>query len=595
MNKLLWYLEGAGFPEYPGANVTTLNITYASTNDPSLTALKATIVYPTGATNLPVLICGHGYHETVSDMNTADNNLTRWARLGYLVLACEGRGNNGSSGGQDDAGRETMDVYDGLQYVITNHSDKIALGRYSLLGFSGGGASSLLLATRYPDLFQSVTDFFGISDWEAWYNQEPARQASLASAIGGTPVALPDEYDSRKAVDGIAVNFMGFLSMFHDEDDASVEVSHSRNVQTAYINAGRTDYYYNESNSGSAYRWTHAYPLSSNDLNEAEALWKNRPKTTAIQTIATSGTLKILGMLVTKRFTVYMNDGSYLNSGRSRFGTLVYNTVTNSYQVTNEGANYAVVSIVTSSGLVATGVLDAGETYSFTPVTIAVDGDTPILWIDAASKKLLSGSDVSVITDRTGGPQYQGYSLTYVTNRPELLSTDINSLPAIDFLSTNSEGFSGLRRPDLQGIGAFTCIEVSTGTIIDHGAGATNQTQFAVLSGGNYFYAVSNAGAASGSDGGAATYLVRSLIFDGSQSGNAARLVRRENKAAQSVSFTGTIPATTESHASSVFGIGKRSYSATYFSGKLAEIQIFSSALADVGDKEDILKTKYGI
>jgi pimeloyl-ACP methyl ester carboxylesterase len=583
------------YPEYQGAAVTTSNITYASVNDPTLTALKATLTYVTGATNLPILICGHGYHETVADMNTADNNLTRWARLGYFIIAVEGRGNNGSSGVQDDAGRETMDVYDALQYVITNHSDKVVVDRISLLGFSGGGASALLMATRYPDLFQSATDFFGISDWSAWYTQEPARQAALVSDIGGTPAAKPDEYAARKTIESLATNFQGYLTMFHDADDASVEVSHSQNVAAAYVTAGRTDYYYSESNSGSADRWLHAYPLSSNDLNDAEPIWKNRGKTEPIRTIATSGTLKIIGMVKTKRFTVYMNDGSYLNAGRSRFGTLVYNTVSNSYEVTNDSSLPAVVSIVTVDGLVATGVLAAAEAYTFTPVTIAIDGNTPIIWFDAASKKLLSASDVTTIADKTGGIGFQGYAWTYTANRPALLSTDINSLPAIEFVAASSEGFSGLRRSDIQGLSAFTFVEVSTGTIIDHGVGATVQTQFTTLSGGQNFTAINNGGSTYGQDAQAASYKVRSVIYDGSQSTNATKLIRRDDKVQQSLSFTGTIPTTNESNTSSVFGIGKRSYSANYFDGKIAEFMIYNTALSDVGDKEDILKTKYAI
>jgi len=383
--------------------------------------------------------------------------------------------------------------------------------------------------------------------------------------------------------------------MFHDTGDASVDVNQSQRVRDMYVAASRTDYFYSETTTGSPNRWLHAYPLAANQLHNAEPLWKNNGKIQPIQTIATSGTLKILGMLKTKRFTVYMNDGSYLNSGRSRFGTLVYNTLTNSYQVTNDSANYAVVSIVTDSGLVATGVLAAAETFTFTPTTIVVDGNTPIVWFDAASKKLLSASDVTVITDKTGGPQYQGYSWTFIGSRPALLSSDINSLPAIEFVAASTEGLLGLRRPDLQALGLFTFIEVGTGTIIDHGAGATSQTQFSVLSGGDYYYAISNGGSSFGNDTGNNSYLVRSVIFNGSLGSNSLRLVRRENKSAQTVTFTGTIPATTESNVSSVFGIGKRSYDASNFNGKIAEFMIFNIDLADVGDKEDILKTKYNI
>lgn len=584
-----------GFPEYPGASVTTENITYASVNNPALTALKATLVYVTGATNLPVLICGHGYHETVADLNTAENNLTRWARLGFFILAVEGRGNNGSSGTQDDGGRETMDVYDALQYVITNHSGKIALGRYGTLGFSGGGASALLLSTRYPDLFVSSIDFFGISDWGAWYNEQPSRQAGLQAAIGGTPVTKPDEYAARKTTTAFATNFQGYWMGFHDTADVSVAVTHSQAVAAAMVTAGRTDYAYNESTVGSTYRWSHAYPLSTNDLHQAEPLWKNQLKTRSINTVQSSGTLKIAGMLKTKLFTIYMNDGNYLTAGMSRFGTVVYNMTNNTFQITNDSAGTAVISIRREdNGFVATGVLDAAETYTFSPVTLQVDSDTPIMWFDAGSKLLLSGSDVTAIADKTGGPQYQGYALSFITARPGILATDINSLPAIDFVAASTEGLVGARRTDLQGIGAFTYIEVGTGTIIDHGFSANAQTQFGVLSGGSYFYAINNGSAANGSDAGTATYLVRTTIFNGAGAGNSTRLLRRENKVAQTVTFSGTIPATTENSAS-VFGVGKRSYSANYFTGKIAEFMIFNSVLADVGDKEDILKAKYAI
>lgn len=606
MRKILydwWAGSSEEFPEYPGADVTTDQVVYSSSTDPAITTLKATVVYPTSGTNLPVKLVIHGYHETAADVdNGANANFTRWARLGYLVVGVEMRGSNGSSGSFDDGGREVMDCYDALQYAITTYSAIISLNRYSVLGFSHGGAITYLLACRYPDLFQDVTVFFGISDHGVdatfgWYQQEPGRQATLSTAIGGTPAAVPDNYGARYSKSAIATNYMGFISIFHDDQDTSVDVSHSRRVVDEYDSALRTDYYYNESTTSSLDRWLHQYPSASNDIHDAEPLWKTNAKTKPVNTVPASGTLKILGLINTKSFIVNMNDGDFLNAGRSRFGTLVYNMANNTFEVTNDSDNYAVVSIYRKdNGHVATGVLAAAETYVFTPTTIVVDGDTPIMWFDAGSKVLLSGSDITAITDKTGGPQYQGYALTHTGNRPALLSTDINSLPALEFVSASTEGLVGGRRRDLQNIGAFTFISVGTGTIIDHGQSSSVQTQFDVLSGGTtYFYAINNGSAANGSDAGTATYLVRSTIFDGSQGTNATRLVRRENKIAQTVSFSGTIPATTENNSASVFGIGKRSYSANFFGGKSAEFMIFNSALADVGDKEDILKAKYVI
>lgn len=595
-------ISDGGFPEYPSNEPLTEQIlTYSSSIDPSVSTLRIrTFQVTTPSTLLPVIIVGHGYEQTAEDIG--DDNLRRFARYGYLVLAPELRGSAGSggnSGSIDAAGREVYDVYDGYVYALSQfvnaHPDRV-----SVVGFSGGGGTGLNLVTRFPDLFQVMVDYFGISDYGSdttygWYQQAAARQASLQTAIGGTPAAKPDEYAARYAKRDIASNFTGYLFMFHDDQDASVDVSHSQRVRDEYVSAGRTDYTYIQTTTGSNPRADHEYPSGSNTLEGFEAYWKLKPKTQAVQTVPTSGTLEINGRLKTKRFHIQMTDANYLNAGRSRIGTVVYDTVANTYSITNNSTLYAVVTVLLPDGRVATAVLDASETFVLTPVTIVVDGDTPVVWLDAASKKLLSVADVTVISDKTGGPQCQGYSFQFITARPALLATDINSLPAIDFNAIGTEGLVGIRHPSLQGLGAFTFISVNTGAIVDHGFSANAQTQFETLVVATNFSAVNNGSAANGSDAQIASYLVRTTIFDGSGGSNATRLIRRENKVAQALTFSGTIPAATESNASSVFGIGKRSYSANYFGGKIAEFMIFNSVLADVGDKEDILKAKYAI
>ncbi len=577
--------------------------TYASANDgPTLPALKATLVYPTGKTNLPVLICLHGYHDNVAGLDgPVVSNLDRWARLGYFIIAPEMRGNNGSGGTWDDGGREIQDIYDAYQYVVTNYSASIVANRVSVLGFSGGGGYGYLLACRYPDLFQSVTSFFGISDWGTdptygWYQEQSDRRAGLETAIGGTPGAKPDEYASRYSKSVVAINHQGLLSMFHDADDSIVLVDQSQRVLAEYVSLGRGDHFYSETNSGSTYRWTHGYPNDSlNNLNHAEPFWKNGPKTRPIKTIATSGTLKVLGMLKTKLFTVYMNDGSYLNSGRSRFGTLVYDTVGNSYQVTNNSANYAVVSIyVNSTGFVATGVLSAGETFTFTPASIAYQGSTPVMWFNAASKKLLLSATVTAIADVTGGPQYQGYALSYDTgsDRPAYLATDLNSLPAIQF---NLNGLIGAIRNDLLGIPKFTFISVGTGAVIRQRKDSTHMMQFTALSGGSDYTAFYNGSPNYGDNIDSAIYKVRKVIYDGTLTGNDNRLKKWIDKVSKNPlpDFVGTIPALTDNSSGSTFGIGS-DLDGGFVNGKYAEFMIFTSVVSGTA-QEDALKTKYAI
>jgi dienelactone hydrolase len=587
------------FPEYPGADLTEGVQNYASTIDPGNTNLNARYYFPTGATNLPMLTFVHGYEQEAVDIG--EEALRRIARYGYFVVAPEMRGSTGSggnSGTRDASGREKQDVFDAEESIKANFADNLADGRQGIAGMSGGGIIAWNMLQAYPDRYTAGIIYFGISDYGEWYDEEAARQASLQSYIGGTPVTRPDEYNTRNARLRIS-NIMCHVSFCHDTEDTSVDVSHSQAMRDLYNAADRTDYYYNESNTESEFRWLHTSLDDTPDLAEFETFWKNRPKQGTINTVPASGTLLIPGRLHTKRFQIWMNDGNMNNAGRSRYGTVVYDSIANTYEVTNDSAGDAVVTVLTESGLVGVAPIAAGDTVVIEPLSIAIDGVTPFVWFEGVSGTLNDGSgNCEIWCDKTGGPQYQGYALRVAasSNLPAILATDLNSLAAIEFDSANSEGIAGERRRDLQGISQFTCIEVSTGTIIDHGQGANNQTQFTVLSAGTtYFYAVSNGSAANGSDAGNNSYLVRTLIYDGSQSTNALRLIRRENKVAQTVSFSGTIPATTESNASSVFGMGKRSYSANYFSGKVAEFIIFPGVLSNVGNIEDILKAKYNI
>ncbi len=591
-----WWLSGSSgeFPEYPGASLTEGIQNYSSSIDPDVTNLNARYYFPTGATNLPMLTCVHGYEQIATDIG--ETTLRRFARMGYFVVAVEMRGSTGSggnSGTRDIAGREKQDVYEAEEAIKTNFAANLASGYQAIWGMSGGGGVAWNMLEAYPDRYNAGIIYFGISDYISWYNEQASRQASLQGYIGGTPVAKPDEYNTRNARLRLG-NIMCHVSFCHDTGDASVGVSHSQAMRDLYVAAGRTDYYYNESTVGSTYRWSHASPDSAPDLIQFEGFWKNRPKTGAVNTVATSGTLKIPGRLHTKRFQIWANDGNYLTAGKSRYGTVVYDTVANSYEITNDSTLDAVFTVVTQSGLVGVAAIASGGTKTITPVSIVVDGNTPVMWFDAGVGRLDSGSDCKIWCDKTGGPQFQGYSLRNTSGLPAVLSSDLNSLPAVEFVAASSEYLEGERRRDLQNVAAFTLISVTTGAYIGHAQSANNHIQQA-LSGTSFFMVVANGSNSFGSYAGAsATYLVRSMIFDGSQGANATRLVARENKSAKTLSFTGTIPATTE-NAASVFRLGRRAYDTSYLGGKVAEFMIFNTALADVGDKEDILKAKYSV
>ena len=93
------------------------------------------------------------------------------------------------------------------------------------------------------------------------------------------------------------------------------------------------------------------------------------------------------------------------------------------------------------------------------------------------------------------------------------------------------------------------------------------------------------------------------MIFDGSQTGNANRLAFRYDKAAKTLTFTGTIPATTSSQSYMYFGGDDRSgasggaLSNTYMSGYIGEVLIWQRALSasEISTVEYYINQKWGL
>lgn len=85
------------------------------------------------------------------------------------------------------------------------------------------------------------------------------------------------------------------------------------------------------------------------------------------------------------------------------------------------------------------------------------------------------------------------------------------------------------------------------------------------------------------------------LLFDGTKTGNANRLIFRYNETTQPLTFTGTVGATT-SASTSVLNLGH--YNKTeYFAGDVAEVIFFSRAMTapEIGGIESYLSNKWAI
>ena len=93
------------------------------------------------------------------------------------------------------------------------------------------------------------------------------------------------------------------------------------------------------------------------------------------------------------------------------------------------------------------------------------------------------------------------------------------------------------------------------------------------------------------------------MVFDGSQTGNANRLQFRYDKAAKTLTFTGTIPATTSSQSYMFFGGDDRAgasggaLAGTYINGYIGEVLIWQRTLSvsEIASVEYYINQKWGL
>lgn len=308
--------------------------TYDSSID-AIAALPYRYCHPSGASDIPIAIVMHGFGGDYGAIS--DSILASVAQYNLFAVAVGMRGRSGRTGPVDCSGREIHDIYDALVAIRTAHAAVVDPTDAAIIGYSGGGGNALAAACKFPDSWLAVVDNFGMSDYgrdgtDSWYYDGTGTgyQSTMALWIGGTPVAMPDAYYARDATAAILNYSGGKLFMFHDDADSSVDVKHSQRVAAILAGAGRTNYAYAETGAGDNPRWLHGYPEPGTELARSIDTWAShvRFRTTPAWTIPASGTITVIGYIVSKRFAIW------LGTGVNEVATVAYDTATDSYTVT---------------------------------------------------------------------------------------------------------------------------------------------------------------------------------------------------------------------------------------------------------------------
>ena len=153
-------------------------------------------------------------------------------KLGWVLVAPDFRGPN-SRPEACASDLASQDIIDAVEYAKAHA--RIDTDRIYLVGGSGGGHMSLVMAARTPDLWAGVSAWVPISDLTAWHAESSARKNNYAKMIeqccGGKPgPATEAQYRHRSplfhlaAAKGVPLDINAGI---HDGHTGSVPVSHS--------------------------------------------------------------------------------------------------------------------------------------------------------------------------------------------------------------------------------------------------------------------------------------------------------------------------------------------------------------------------------
>ena len=178
---------------------------------------------------VPLLVFLHSWSGSI-EQAPALSGLAK--QRGWVMIAPAFRGpNNRPEACASDLA--SQDIIDAVEYAKAHA--RIDTDRIYLVGGSGGGHMSLIMAARAPGLWAGVSAWVPISDLTAWHAESSARKNNYAKMIeqccGGKPgPATEAEYRHRSplfhlsAAKGVPLDINTGI---HDGHTGSVPVSHS--------------------------------------------------------------------------------------------------------------------------------------------------------------------------------------------------------------------------------------------------------------------------------------------------------------------------------------------------------------------------------
>lgn len=240
-----------------------------------------------------------------------------------------GTGNYGftSGGSCDDSGRESYDFIDAIEYVKSNYSSYIDTNSINLVGYSGGGGNAYGVVSKFPDYFNTVSIFFGMSDYgyddtNSWFvnGASEAQQYLMMSRICNAGdlnrTAYRNQYRARYYVPCAINNKYSETKLFYDNEEVVCPFINASLYKGVADANGQTNIHYEISYATSPFtRWLHQMSDYAENIYQQDILTGNFKQ----PVLDSTGTIIIAGYVKTKDFMIMMD------SGTANAGSLEYN------------------------------------------------------------------------------------------------------------------------------------------------------------------------------------------------------------------------------------------------------------------------------
>lgn len=128
-----------------------------------------------------------------------------------------------------------QDILDAVEYVKQQSANNVNEDRIYVVGVSGGGHMSLMLASRYPKLWAGVSAWSGISDLREWWRERSAETSdcihhaafrkyatNVEHVVGGTPTDGSPAAAMEECWKRSPVTYLSELSA----TDVSLDINH---------------------------------------------------------------------------------------------------------------------------------------------------------------------------------------------------------------------------------------------------------------------------------------------------------------------------------------------------------------------------------